>query len=135
MPFLVTDCDGMMPRPALPVLVVEDNVEIQGLIKHLLALRGYEAVTTDDGFDALAYLRGGGEASVIVLDLHMPNMDGWALQRALQADSRFAHIPIVVYSADTQSEDEMVGVTAFGKGSTDPDVLLDAIAHASTARR
>lgn len=71
-----------------------------------------------------------GEASVIVLDLNMPNMGGWTLRRALQADARFAQIPIVVYSADSQ-DDDLEGVAcSLAKGTTDPDVLLDAIAQA-----
>jgi CheY-like chemotaxis protein len=125
----------MAEHPAAPVLVVEDNVEIQGLMKHLLELRGYAAVTAGDGLDALAYLRGGGQASVIVLDLHMPNMDGRAFRRALRADPGLAEIPIVVYSADTPSDQEEGTVRAFAKGSTDPDVLLDTIIDASRGRR
>jgi two-component system chemotaxis response regulator CheY len=121
-------------RPVAPVLIVEDNIELQELMKHLLALRGFEVATTDDGFDALAYLRGGGQASVIVLDLNMPNMDGWTLRRTLQADARFAQIPIVVYSADSQ-DDDLEGVAcSLPKGTTDPDALLDAIAQAFAGR-
>jgi CheY-like chemotaxis protein len=126
----------MAQRPAAPVLVVEDNMEIQGLIKSLLGLRGYETVTTDDGLDALAYLRGGGDASVIVLDLHMPIMDGVTFRRALQGDARLARIPIVVYTADPPEADEIDDIfCSLPKGMTDPDVLLDAIAEASAGHR
>ena len=121
-------------RVPAPVLVVEDNLEIQELIKYLLELRGFEVATTGDGFDALAYLHGGGRASVIVLDLNMPNMDGWSLRRALQADVRFANIPIVVYSADRPHDDDLGVARWLTKGATDPDVLLDAIAEAYTAQ-
>jgi CheY-like chemotaxis protein len=117
------------PSQAL-VLVVEDNIELQELMRRLLALRGYNAVTADDGLDALAYLRGGGRASAIVLDIHMPNMDGWEFRHALQADVRFARIPIVIFSADPPVEEDDGIVSSLRKGTTDPELLLETIARA-----
>lgn len=64
----------------------------------------------------------------------MPNMDGWAFQRALQADVRFARIPIVIFSADAPSEEEAGVVRSLRKGTTDPEVLLETIARACERR-
>ena len=112
-----------------PILIVEDNAETRDVLQRVLAIRGYGTVTADDGIDALAYLRGGGVPSVIVLDMRMPNMDGHAFQRALKADRRWATIPIVIFSAFPPDDPgDALGVVR--KGSADPDALLSLIARA-----
>jgi two-component system chemotaxis response regulator CheY len=116
-----------------PILVVEDNRDTQDAVCKVLAIRGYATIPADDGLDALLYLRSGGAASLIVLDLRLPNMDGWSLRRALGADERFRDIPIIVFSCDPNASgvDDVRGVIR--KGRDDPDVLLDLIEHAWAA--
>jgi CheY-like chemotaxis protein len=113
------------------VLLVEDNADTRDVLARVLHMRGYETATADDGLDALAYLRSGGHASVIILDLLMPNMDGWTFQRALKADPRWADIPVIIYSA-LPPDDPGDAIGVLRKGSTNPDVLLDLVARAST---
>jgi CheY-like chemotaxis protein len=112
-----------------PVLVVEDNADTRDVLERVLLMSGYDAVTVGDGLDALAYLRGDGRASAIVLDIDMPRMDGYAFRRALSADARFAAIPIVVYTGNwNRSMPNVVGV--YRKGKDDPDRLLTMLAVA-----
>jgi two-component system, chemotaxis family, chemotaxis protein CheY len=115
-----------------PVLIVDDNPETLDVLRRVMSVRGYKTVTAEDGLDALTYLRGGGRASVIVLDMRMPNMDGWAFRRALAADARFAAIPIVIFSADPRAAEAEGVVGCVLKGSADPEVLLDLIERATT---
>ena len=68
-------------------------------IARFLALDGFAAIEAAHGQAALEYLRNGGEASVIVLDLHMPVMDGWTFHREQRADPVLARIPVIVLSA------------------------------------
>ena len=117
-------------RPPGPVLIVEDNDETRALLAQILAIRGYEAVGATDGLDALAWLRGGGRPSVIVLDMRMPNMDGSALQRALKADPRWAAIPVIVYSA-FPPEQPGNALAVLRKATTSPDTLLALIGSAA----
>jgi CheY-like chemotaxis protein len=117
-------------RPAGPVLIVDDNDETRTLLAQILAIRGYEAVGATDGLDALAWLRGGGRPSVIVLDMRMPNMDGSALQRALKADARWAAIPVIVYSA-FPPEQPGNALAVLRKATTSPDTLLALIGSAA----
>jgi len=77
-------------RPSAPVLIVEDNYETREVLERILELWGYATATAEDGLAALGYLRGGNPACLIILDLRMPIMDGWALSRELQADPKFA---------------------------------------------
>jgi CheY-like chemotaxis protein len=121
-------------RPPGPVLVVDDNDETSGLLSQILAIRGYESVTASDRLDALAYLRGGGLPSVIVLDMRMPVMDGAGFQRAVKADPRWASIPTIIYSA-FPPEHQGGAIAVLRKATTDPDLLLDLIASTSPRRR
>ena len=126
----------MPPVLHAPVLVVEDNLDTREVLERVLAICGYDVVTARDGLDGLAYLRGGGRPSVVVLDVAMPNMDGVAFRRALSADARWADIPIIVYTAvPARHVPDVVGV--FRKGTDDPDRLLELIGVAArdSARR
>lgn len=111
------------------VLLVEDNAETRDVLARVLHMRGYPTATADDGLDALAYLRSGGTASLVILDLRMPNMDGWTFQRALKSDPRWADIPVIIYSA-FPPDDPGDAVGVLRKGSADPDALLAVIARA-----
>jgi len=73
-----------------PILIVEDNADTRDVLQRMLHISGYDAVTVADGVDALAYLRGGGRPTAIVMDFAMPRMDGFALRRALSADPNWA---------------------------------------------
>jgi CheY-like chemotaxis protein len=116
-----------------PVLIVEDNWETREVLERVLAIRGYDVVAARDGFDALAYLRGGGLPSAIILDLAMPNMDGIAFSRALRADARWADVPIIVYTAmPTKRVPTAAGI--FHKGSDDPQHLLDLLERVCQVR-
>jgi CheY-like chemotaxis protein len=120
----------MWPTPRGPVLVVEDNDETRAAVVRILAIKGVPSVAASDGYEALDYLRSGGTASVIVLDLRMPLMDGLAVRRELAANPAWARIPIVVFSAVLPDAPIPGVVASVHKGTDDPDVLLDAIARA-----
>src|SRR5215212_3543135 len=80
------------------VLVVDDDPNLVRLMSKFLKLEGFAPVPAANGEEALAYLRAGGDASVILLDLRMPVMDGWAFRREQRGDPALAQIPIVVIS-------------------------------------
>ena len=109
-----------------PILVVEDNADTRDVLQRVLQMSGYDAVTVRDGLDALAYLRGGGRATAIVLDIDMPRMDGFALRRALSADQRFASIPIIAYTANWDCRMQNVA-GVYRKGADDPNRLLEML--------
>ena len=80
------------------VLVVDDDPNLVRLMSKFLTLEGFAPVPAANGAEALNYLRGGGSASVILLDLRMPVMDGWTFRREQRGDPGLAGIPIVVLS-------------------------------------
>jgi CheY-like chemotaxis protein len=80
------------------VLIVEDDASVRDLMRTALGLAGFGTVTAPNGADALEYLRAGGDAGVILLDLMMPVMDGFEFRRQQLEEPPLAAIPVVVFS-------------------------------------
>jgi CheY-like chemotaxis protein len=84
----------------MSVLVVDDDTEIRSLITALLTEEGYTVASATNGRRALNYLRiVEPRPCLILLDLMMPDVNGWELLDVLQGDAVFGDIPIVVISA------------------------------------
>jgi chemotaxis family two-component system sensor histidine kinase/response regulator PixL len=99
-----------------PVLLVDDDSGVRRTLAKFLGRDGIQTVEAGDGRQALTYLQGGGEASVIVLDLRMPVMDGFKFREEQRRDSSLANIPVIVLSgADTDRFDELGAAAAFEK--------------------
>jgi CheY-like chemotaxis protein len=69
-----------------------------------LELEGFDVHTAANGRQALDSLKAGDPASVILLDLMMPVMDGWQFRRAQSKDPALSHIPVVVVTAAGRAE-------------------------------
>ncbi|MGV7209188.1 response regulator [Oxalobacteraceae bacterium A2-2] len=121
----------------LRVLVVDDNREAALLIIELLMLVGHQCQAAFDGPDALqqaaAFL-----PDVVLLDLHMPAMDGYAVLRALQAIPAFAATPVVAFTAhndfETLKRTREAGFAAHLGKPASLDAILDTMTRAITAR-
>ena len=117
--------------PRRRVLVVDDSITTRTLEQHVLEAAGYETLTAVDGADAWRQLH---ERSVdlVVSDVEMPRMDGFALCRAIRASSRFAKLPVVLVTALESAEQRAKGLESgadayLGKSSFDQQTLLDVI--------
>jgi CheY-like chemotaxis protein len=109
---------------ASSVLVVDDDSNLVRLMSKFLKLEGFAPVTAGNGLEALAYLRGGGDASVILLDLRMPVMDGWTFRREQRGDPGLAHIPIVILSGvEADTVQDLEAAASFSKPVSFPDVV------------
>jgi CheY-like chemotaxis protein len=108
------------------VLVVDDDPNLVRLMSKFLTLEGFAPVPAANGEEALKYLRGGGRASVILLDLRMPVMDGWTFRREQRGDPDpgLASIPIVVLSGmEVDGIQDMDAAAAFHKPVSFPEVV------------
>ena len=106
------------------VLVVDDDPNLLRVMSKLLEFEGFVPVPAANGHEALDYLQNVGSASVILLDLRMPVMDGWAFRKAQRADPALAEIPVVVISGiEGQHVDELGAAAAFNKPVSFPDVV------------
>ncbi|MDX9991129.1 MAG: response regulator [Anaerolineales bacterium] len=85
---------------AIKVLLVEDNQDNQDLMRFLLERNGYIVVTALNGKLALAAARRE-QPDVVLMDLTMPEMNGWEAAAAMKADPALAHIPLIAVTAHT----------------------------------
>jgi len=108
------------------VLVVDDNADLRDAITILLALNGMRAHEARDGREALQVLQEGLRPCLIVLDLHMPRMDGVAFRQAQQDNRALRDIPVMVLSALPRFESiaEPLGVVASLAKPVDPERLI-----------
>lgn len=121
-----------------PILIVEDIAAVRELIEVQLRMRGYSVVAVADGqaaLELLATLR----PAVIVTDILMPRVDGFALAHRLRAQPDTAGIPIIFLSATyVSAEDEAfalnLGALRFLPKPIDADELFIAIADALTGQ-
>jgi CheY-like chemotaxis protein len=82
------------------VLVVEDDLDSREAMKEYLRLEGFRVAAADDGEAALSTLRAGFAPCVILLDVHMPGLDGQAFERERLREPTLAKVPVIVISGD-----------------------------------
>src|SRR5262249_11380421 len=98
------------------VLLVEDDLDLQSMMEHLLRFEGFTPVSAVNGREALRLLKSGTVPEAILLDLMMPVMDGWAFRRAQKSDAEIAGIPVIVLTAAANvSHDELDVVAVLRK--------------------
>lgn len=80
------------------VLLVEDEVDAQEVVTSLLHQYNIEVTSAYSGEDALALLQAG-RPTLAIIDLALPNMDGWQLLSMMQSDPELAQIPAIAMTA------------------------------------
>jgi len=115
------------------ILVAEDSITARTLLKNILEFAGYKVKTAIDGAEALTVLATEG-FDLVVSDVEMPRMDGFALTRAVRSSSRFAHLPVILFTSRGSETDRARGVEVGAdayiiKGSPERRNLLDAVAQ------
>lgn len=101
------------------ILIIEDDTTIAHVLRVLLQTQGHEVLAASNG--ARGVMSAQRRADVIVLDLMMPVMDGFAVLEELNQDERTAAIPVIV-------------VTAMHTAAVEPGVPSSARGAASTSR-
>jgi CheY-like chemotaxis protein len=96
---------------ARKILIVDDDLESVKLIGLMLERRGYQISAAQTGAQALAKV-GAGDLDLIILDVMMPDMDGYEVCRRLRANSATADLPIIMFTAKTQLDDKVAGFQA-----------------------
>lgn len=81
------------------VLVVEDAAVNRMILERLLRQQGHSPTGVADGLAALDLLADGEAFDVVLLDLVMPGLDGYAILERIKADPRSAHVPVIIITA------------------------------------
>ncbi|MDQ3703065.1 MAG: response regulator [Chloroflexota bacterium] len=111
------------------VLVVDDDAGIRELLRTILEGAGYEVRTAIDGNEALRLFQER-RPDLILLDLHMPGVDGWGFARAYRAEPE-PHPPVIVITAvqDAQRSAEEIGAAGHLAKPFDLHELLAIVDH------
>lgn len=91
------------------ILVVDDDVNILELLEFNLTKERYEVLTATDGQQALNLVRSK-KPDLIILDIMLPEMDGFEVCRTLKADKETDNIPVIMLSARDDVLDKVVGL-------------------------
>ena len=79
------------------ILVVDDDPDMVYILKATLEKQGYEVVTAEDGEQALRTIKTNAP-DLMIVDLTMPNMNGWRFSLKVREDERYKTTPIIVLS-------------------------------------
>ncbi|HMQ52737.1 MAG TPA: response regulator transcription factor [Anaerolineae bacterium] len=90
------------------ILVVDDDKQIVRLVRSYLEQEGFQVLTAYDGETALHTLRRE-RPDLLVLDLMLPDRDGWEITRLVRGDESLAGTPIIMLTARVEDSDKMVG--------------------------
>jgi len=82
------------------VLLVEDTEDFVKLVEVALKDAAYNVAHAWNGKEALVYLKNHHRPDVIILDIRMPEMDGWQFRAEQETDDRLREIPVLVYSCE-----------------------------------
>ncbi len=113
------------------ILVVEDNPTNLELARYLLMATGYEVLTAADGAQGLALARAH-RPDLVISDIQMPEMDGYALVGALRADPALRTVPVLALTASTMAGEEprllLAGFDAYMTKPFDPREFATCVA-------
>jgi DNA-binding response OmpR family regulator len=113
------------------VVCVEDEPEMIDLIRLILSRKGFEVIGANGGKQGLETIREQ-KPDLVLLDLMMPDMDGWEVYQQMKADKETTDIPVIVVTAKAQSIDKVLGlhiakVDDYISKPFSPQELLDSV--------
>ncbi|MFA6349447.1 MAG: response regulator [Candidatus Omnitrophota bacterium] len=91
------------------ILLVDDEAELVELVKMRLEANGYDILTAYDGKEALDVAKKE-MPDLIILDLMLPQIDGYKVCRMLKFDEKYKKIPIIIFTARALDTDKKVGM-------------------------
>ena len=91
------------------LVYIEDVQEMIDLVRLILGRKGYEVIGANGGHEGLDLVRSR-LPDLVLLDLMMPDMDGWDVYQQMKADESTRDIPVIVVTAKAQSIDKVLGL-------------------------
>ena len=90
----------------IKVLVVDDESRMRKLVRDFLEREGFRVLEAKDGVEAMEFFYSDKEIALLILDVMMPNMDGWQVCREVRQSSK---VPIIMLTARSEERDELQG--------------------------
>ena len=91
------------------ILIVDDEDDILHFLELVLREKGYEVATASGGHEALTKAQVD-RPDLVLLDIMMPQMDGWEVLKLLRVDEGTSQIPVAMLSARTEAKDRVQGL-------------------------
>jgi two-component system response regulator VicR len=95
--------------PVKHIICIEDEMEMIDLIRIILGRRAFEVTGANGGREGLRMVREK-HPDLVLLDLMMPDMDGWEVYQQMKADEATRNIPVIVVTAKAQNIDKVLGL-------------------------
>jgi two-component system, OmpR family, response regulator VicR len=105
----LTPAGRTMAEQAKRVVCIEDEPEMIDLVRLILGRKGFQVIGANGGIEGLDTVRRE-KPDLVLLDLMMPDMDGWEVYQQIKADPALRDIPVVVVTAKAQSIDKVLGL-------------------------
>jgi two-component system cell cycle response regulator DivK len=93
------------------ILLVEDHEEVSDMLSRRLRRQGFDVAVAVDGRQAIAAVAAD-RPDLVLLDMNLPETDGWTVARQLKGDPRFAELPIIALTAYATAEDRAEALRA-----------------------
>jgi DNA-binding response OmpR family regulator len=120
------------------ILVVDDDVDLSGIIRLILTSAGYDTYVANSGQEALDWLSGN-RPDLVLLDLMMPDINGFTILRKMRANEPTRQLPVVVLTAkadqETRDETRSMGADEFLTKPVNANSLIDHVKRALIGRR
>lgn len=114
------------------ILVIDDDENIQDMLQVILAAKGYLVDIAYDGRQAISKLKQN-RPDLLITDLTMPVMDGWALLIALKRDPSYASLPVLVITSSQEMQHvekaKKMGVESYIVKPFEPEKVLRIVRH------
>jgi len=129
--------DSKINSNHLNILIIDDNEQITKMLTTFLELKNHNCRVANDGKQGLALIQEN-KHDVVLLDLAMPEFDGYAVIKALENNDMLKNNKIIVFTASTITQDELEelvsrGVTSYILKPIDIDLLLSKIIESATS--
>jgi len=98
-----------MAEDAKRVVCIEDEPEMIDLVRLILGRKGFDVIGANGGIEGLETVQRE-RPDLVLLDLMMPDMDGWEVYQQMKADDDLRNIPVIVVTAKAQSIDKVLGL-------------------------
>ena len=98
---------------SLQILSIEDDPEMRGLIQLIFERHGHRVIGAPRGDFGLEFIKSL-NPDILLLDLMLPDIDGWEIYRQLKTDSELSQLPVIIVSARNQEQDAAAGFKVTG---------------------